>query len=257
MPKKIMKVEWDDGTDLSQSQKTPGAHSPLVRDGDNNLVGHVVLHDVDEDEDEWEPEPEQQWDTEEEADVIGALIVIAVVVAAHRAAPHIKRWWTATAAPFLRRTRERVSNKRRRKDQVTVVESSALAQFEPTNSSQEVLAALEGYRASMSSTEARERFVSAVVARLFSEAQLRVLRSARIEDAGTDLELASAMKMLSPHQVEESITAMLEANPSWPNDETLTELGRLLQSGSLGDPELVPLERRQPTRALRQPPAGN
>lgn len=64
MPEKKMRVEWEDGANLSQSRKKPGAYSPLTRDGDNNL-GHVILSDVDDDEYNWntepEPEPERRW----------------------------------------------------------------------------------------------------------------------------------------------------------------------------------------------------
>lgn len=52
MPRKKMWVEWEDGADLSQSQKKPGDYSPLTRDGDNHL-GHVTLSDADEDERDW------------------------------------------------------------------------------------------------------------------------------------------------------------------------------------------------------------
>jgi hypothetical protein len=46
-----------------------------------------------------------------------------------------------------------------------------------------VFAALDEYRASMSSAEARDRCVVALVARLFSEEQLSAT-NARIEDEG-------------------------------------------------------------------------
>ncbi len=76
----------------------------------------------------------------------------------------------------------------------------------------------------MSSAEARQRFVTALVARLISEEQLQVLRNARIEDEGPEWELASAMAARTPQQLGESITLMLEANPSWPDEAALAEL---------------------------------
>lgn len=92
----------------------------------------------------------------------------------------------------------------------------------------------------MSRAEARERFVAASVARLFSEDQLRVLRNARIEDESDPLEPARAMETLTPQQVGDGIRLMLEANPSWPDEGTLAELGKILGSSRV-DSGYVPL----------------
>jgi hypothetical protein len=268
MPKKKMWVEWEDGADLSQSRKQPGHHSPLTRDGDHNL-GHVVLSDVDDDEYDWqtepEPDPERRWYINENGelvpepraeDVLGALAILGVIVAAQRAAPHVKRWWNDQAVPFLKKSRKRLSRDRGASGQLSVAEYFMLPESARTETSQEVLAALDEYRARMSSAEARERFVAALVARLFSEEQLRVLRNARIEDDGAVLELASAMDTLTPQQLGESITLMLEANPSWPDEETLAELERMLGRSSREDGEGAPLRRGLIDRALRLPRSG-
>ncbi len=261
MPKKKMMVEWEDGADLSQSRKNPGDYSPLTRDGDNNL-GQVTLSDVDEDEDDWQTEPEPGYVTDErESDpsqeaLLGALAVLGVIDAAQKAAPHLKRWWSDQAVPFLKKSRKRLSKDRRTSDQVSVAEHFMLPHSAPTESSQEVVAALDEYRASMSSAEARERFVAALVARLFSEEQLRVLRNARIEDEGPALELTSAMETLTPQQLTESLTLMLEANPSWPDEETLAELERILERSNRGDGGNVPVRRGQVSRTLRPPRDG-
>jgi hypothetical protein len=261
MPKKKMMVEWDDGADLSQSRKKPGNYSPLTRDGDNNL-GHVVLSDVDDDEDEddWESDPEPTDDTDESEpqaeDLLVALAVLGVIVAAGKAAPYLKRWWTDRAVPFLKKSRKRLSKDRRAGDQVSVEEYFMLPHAASKKSSQEVFAALDEYRASMSSAEARERFVAALVARLFSEEQLRVLRNARIEDDRAALGLASAMETLTPQQLGKSITLMLEAHPSWPDEETLAELERILERRGRGDGEHVLSTRGQINRALGLPRGG-
>lgn len=247
MPRKKMWVEWDDGADLSQSQKKPGDLSPLTRDGDNHL-GQVTLRDIDEDEeeDDWQTDPEPSDPSAEEQseleELVGALVVLGVIAAAQKAAPHVKRWWNEQAFPFLEKSRVRLSKRRRARGQVATTEKPTMAQLAPTESSQDVVAAFEAYRASMSSAEARERFVAALVARLFSEEQLRMLRNARIEDEGSALELASAVEMLTPQQLGASITLLLEANPSWPDEETLAALERIL--GSRGeDGERTPARR--------------
>ena len=246
MPKKKMWVEWEDGAELSQSRKKPGGQSPLTRDGDRRL-GQVVLSDIDEPDDALEPSPpaidrdddEEEEEEEEDEDedelteleeAVAALVFLAVLVAAKKASPHLKRWWSAQAVPFFKRSRARLSRGSAVGVRVDAA-SSPLATLHPTESSQDVLDALEEYKASMSSAEARERFVAALTARLYSDEQLRVLRNARIEGDGAGLELAEAMERLTPDQLGGSIRLMLEANPSWPDGETLLELRRLLERG--------------------------
>jgi hypothetical protein len=266
MPEKKMWVKWEDGADLSQSRKEPGAFSPLTRDGENNL-GHVTLSDVGEDED-FEPiyiyddddddgsSHSDSDDPSELEELLGALVALAVIAAAQKAAPHLKRWWNEQALPFLKGSQQRLAKGRSAKHEATAAESSTLELFAPTESSQEVFTALEEYRASMSSAEARDRLVAALVARLFSEEQLRILRDARIEDEGPAFELASAMETLAPQQLGESVALMLETNPSWPDDQTLAELERVLGRGGQGDVAYVPVhdelrERRHRLRADR------
>ena len=267
--KKKMIVEWDDDKELSESRKKPGAKSPLVRDSDNNL-GQVVLHEIDDDDDEhdWQtnplpdPEPSQQrrvYVNEQgelvveptDEDVAAALLILGVIVAVRKAAPHVKRWWNDQAVPFLTKSKSRLSMERRAAKQASVAKDSRLPEPAPTESSTEVVAALEEDSVTMSIDEARERFVAALVARLFSDEQLRLLHNARIEDDGAELELSNAIEMLTPQQLGESITMMLEAHPSWPNDETLAELERVIGRSSRDDDDrdLVkrrPLERGTP-----------
>jgi hypothetical protein len=262
MPEEKMWVHWEDGADLSQSRKKPGHHSPLTRDGDNNL-GHVTLSDVDEDDWQTDPEPDPLWYINANGELVPSVrgeemlaAILGIVLAAQRAAPHIKRWWNDQAVPFLKRSRRRLSKDHRARGQVSVAEYFMLPQSALTESSQEVVAALDEYRASMTSAEARERFVAALVARLFSEEQLLVLRNARIEDEGPAWELASAMEALTPQQLGESITLMLKANPLWPDEETLAELEKVLGRGSQGDSEFVPVRSGRINKALRLPRGG-
>lgn len=203
--------------------------------------------------------------------MLGALVILGVIVAAQKAAPLVRRLWNDQAVPFLRKSRNRLSRNRAAEGQVPVAEYSEgeqaygaeyldeyfkPLQSAPTESSQEVVAALDEYRATMSSAEARERFVAALVARLFSEEQLLVLRNARIEDDGAALELASAVETLTPQKLEESITLMLEANPSWPDEETLTELESILRRRSQVAGAHLPVGTVRINRALRLPRSG-
>jgi hypothetical protein len=258
MPEKMMRVEWEDGADLSQSRKKPGGYSPLTRDENNNL-GHVTLHDVDEDDGETDPEPVYVYVTdedgsdgqaEEEGSLLAALAVLGVVVAAQKAAPHLKRWWHGQAVPYLKKSRDELRENRRSRGRVADAESTALAPSVSREQSQEVLAALDDYRSNMSSAEAQERFVAAVAARLFSDEQLRMLRSARIDDAEPASAVASALETLTPEQLAESIALMIESKSSAPHDEVLAELKTILDQTSRGDAEYVPVTSARIHKAL-------
>lgn len=253
VPKENFDVEVPEGTHLGFSRDTDGAHrAHLFDDETNELVGHAELFKSAEDQPVAEPvymnvdndRSSSQEDETQVEDVLGALAVLGIILAAQRAAPHLKRWWNDQALPFLRKSKSRLSKPRRSKSDAAVVESFALMEPAAEASAQDVFTALDEYRASMSSAEARERFVAALVARLFSERQLRLLRSARIEDEGGALELASAVESLTPQQLGESITLMLEANPSWPDEDTLAELGKLL-GGGRADGEYSPMRSTQ------------
>lgn len=187
--------------------------------------------------------------------MLGALAVLVVVVAAKKAAPHLRRWWSGQAIPFLEGWSRGLLKGRRAKGPVVAAQGSTLARAAPTESSQEAAVALEEYRASMSSAEARERFVAALVARLFSEGQLQVLRNSRIEDEASVLELASALETLTPDQLGESLTLILEANPSWPDKEMLAEIGSTLGRHGRGDGEYVRVNGGRINTALGPPPS--
>jgi hypothetical protein len=143
----------------------------------------------------------------------------------------------------------KLAKRREAHSQVVVAEAATLIDGAPEDTGQEVVAALEAFKASMSSAEARDRFVAALMARLFSDEQLRILRDARIEYGDGLHALESAAEAVTAQQVGESITLMLEANPSLLNEETLTELRRIL--GRRADGEYVPMRREQINEALR------
>lgn len=76
------------------------------------------------------------------------------------------------------------------------------------------------------------------MARRFSDEQIRLLHDSRIED----LELQSAEEDLTPEQVEDTISFMLETNPSWVDD-----LEKLLGRDRLEDVRLQLGEGHRPT----------
>jgi hypothetical protein len=95
--------------------------------------------------------------------------------------------------------------------------------------------ALEDRKTAMSSAEARERFAAALIARAFSDEQLRVLRGARIVDGEEVAELERALESITPEQLEEGIRLLLE-------NGSAEELRQLLGfSGPEGEPLPRPL----------------
>ena len=89
----------------------------------------------------------------------------------------------------------------------------------------------------MSRVEAQQRFTLAMLARAFSDEQIKMLRSARIEDTDGYRALKRSMKLSTPDEVEGLVNRMLEGNPSL-LDEIFV---KLFQGEILGDaPSLAP-----------------
>lgn len=260
MPKERMWVEYEDGTHLSQSQKKPGDFSPLTREDATNRLGQVTLTPIEEDEADSPPvfvyvidesaSDSRAKERSEFEELLANLVLLGAIKAVETAAPHLKRVWNDQARPAIKLTWNRLARTREVDNQAATAESSLLLESAPAESSREVVAALEAYRASMSSEEARERFVAALMARQFSEEQLRMLRNARIEDEDTPLELEGAPEKLTAKQVGDSLKLMLEANPSLLDQEALVELGKILESSRVHD-EYVPLKSQKINEALR------
>ncbi len=260
MAREAFDVEVPSGTHLGFSRDSDGAYrAHLFDDGTNQLVGHAELFRREDAggasnfDSGYDEDPSETWSKEDEelADAVAGLVLVGIIIAAQAAAPHVRRWWNDLRDRNRSRKEKRRSRKRRAGGDAAEAASSALTVTARAESSQQVFAALEEYKASMSSAEARERFVAALVARIYSEEQLRLLRDARIEDESGPLEIASAMDRLTPEQLGNSIRLMLESHPSWPDHETMTEIGKLL--GRDGAKEYVPVMGGQVKRELPRP----
>ncbi|MFJ3715168.1 hypothetical protein [Streptomyces sp. NPDC090057] len=220
------------GADLAKSRKTAGAHRGLARDPDTKKLSNAEIFLKDESEAD-SPAGAQsvlfgeangtvpnsrardRLDPEEWAELLVFLAEVTV-----KAAPHVRKWLSHQALPFLKSTRNRISRTRKAESQAAPTESTTLIEPAATEPSQEVISAPNEQRASMSSAEAQERFIAALMARalsenakLFSEEQMRVLLNARIEDEKGPVDPKSVMETLTPEQVEERISLILEANP--------------------------------------------
>lgn len=218
--------------DTHLSDADGGGKSALAReDGTNALVTHATLHSI-EDEEPVVHEVHHYDGSDSDADSRrdedrDSLIAFAVVVAI-QLAPHARRLYDERVLPAAKARWEKWQARRAARlaaaDEASVVDESNAA-VQPT----ELGAALDRYRADMSSEEARERFAAAAAARLFSDEQLRLLLDAHIEDEADFLEART--DTLTPRQVGDRIAAMLEADPALLTD-ALFEVEDLLGAES-------------------------
>jgi hypothetical protein len=215
MPRRLMWVEYGDDAELSRSHKKEGDFSALTRDADGNL-SHATLSDADEFDlgpvADWTHTPdesttEQRTWSEEDVESL-ALLISAVVLAAR---PHVERWWKERALPAIKATNKAVRKRftrSRRSDQ-------ALSPTEQVPSTD--LAPGEA-RLTISTDEAEQRLLAALVARAFSDEQLRVLLNARIEGPDGQMGFTNLLQQFTPDQVETHVAMLLEANPRFLDD---------------------------------------
>jgi hypothetical protein len=230
MIREPMWVVRPEGTHLSQAS-TPGGYSSLARDdATNELETHATLFPFDGGEREADPSPALSHVSDEQASgaraeepsVLEVLLRVVVVVGAleagRRLASHARRWWDDLALPAA------VTSTWHKLVGTRGTDGSAATDESATDPSQELVVALAEPHISMSSAEARERLVAALLARLFSDEQLRILRSARIEDEDGSPELARAMEGLTPEHIGDQLQRVLEADPSLLHEEAVAQI---------------------------------
>ncbi|MCC9205170.1 hypothetical protein [Arthrobacter sp. zg-Y769] len=217
--------------------------------------------------------------TDEELDeTVEALINLAVIAAmlAVKAAPHVAGWWRVTALPALKSASGTAMSAVKSANQNTirsirsksgaallavksartksgdapegeeaVISGATVPVNEPkkSGSSTQLETAFRDYRSRMGSAEARERFVAALVARAFSDQQMRTLRDARIEADGVPHGLEAAMKGLTPQHLGETISLMLEKNPSLLERQSISELRAILGGSRTSEGVSLRIER--------------
>ncbi|MGI8333686.1 hypothetical protein ACRYCC_27365 [Actinomadura scrupuli] len=227
-PDKLTPGQSKDGGlhhNLYDSQGRLVSHGRFIPDDENEEDSPTESPSLFSDTNECECESDSRARERLEPEEIIEILVI-LIKASERAAPHLKRWWNDQALPFVKSTRNRLARTRQDNSPDTPSESATLIESVPSEPSQEAIAELEEDRVSMSSEEASARFAAALMARLFSDEQLRILRNARIENENDSLEL-STFEKLTPQQIGDNIRLILETNPSLLTEESLAELGKI------------------------------
>lgn len=260
MEKKRFDVEIPDGQHLGFSRGTDGAYrAHLFDDETNGLVGHAELFEVPADASD---SPYDQYvyvsdstgtktgelTDEEFEELLRGLVSLAIIVAtlAAAAAPQLRNWWHGVALPVMKSGSQTARVAIKMAGEKTLMTAKSLlnkstetwrqgggATRESAPESEAVIAdsssnkvevAFRSYRARMDDSEARERFAAALLARAFSDEQLRLLGEAEFENDPESRLLHATMGKLTQKQVTQTLSLLLEKNPSLLERKPLAEL---------------------------------
>ncbi|MFD0229671.1 hypothetical protein ACWGPD_34095 [Streptomyces hirsutus] len=233
------------GARFARSRKTPGAHRGMTRDPDTNQVGQAEIFLKEENEPDPVPAyPQGRLDSDrhesdaraqerrENAEFVAEVFVQIGLILAEKAAPRARKWWYEQALPAVKAEWNDQALPSVKAKWGSVARSrTSDRRTEAAEDLQEVVTVSGDQRTTMSGAEARKRLDAAVMTRMYSDEQLRLVRNARVVDEGEDgpVEL-EAMDDLTPQRIGEYVASMLEANPSLLGEDTLAELGKLVAS---------------------------
>lgn len=250
MPSIKGRYEYDDD-DLTPGKKKEGGLHQNLYDSQGSLKGNARFIPNDDNGYHQDPHPSvihvhheaappaKTREQEEFEKAVSDLISLLLEHGIAKLKPHAQRLWHERAWPAIRskvgKAKSRTANRR-----------ALAALAPPADSSPEVVAAFEGYKADMSSAEARARYVLALAARAFSDEQMRIVANATVVDDEGFVVLRQAMSELPPQQVATIIEA-LATNPSLLGEDTLAELGRILGVRPV-EGDRVPIEQRRDER---------
>ncbi|MEU8509886.1 hypothetical protein AB0C40_35480 [Streptomyces brevispora] len=179
------------------------------------------------DSDRYESEAREQ-ERRENAEFLAQLVFQIGLKVAEKAAPHVRKWWSEQALPTMK-TRWNDQALPSVKAKWTSVRSRTSDRRAEAADLQQAVTDSGDQRTTMSGAEAQKRFVAAVMASIYSDGQLRLVRNARVADEGEygPVEVG-ATDDLTPQRIGEYVALMLEANPSLLGEDTLAELGKLV-----------------------------
>ncbi|WP_328718004.1 hypothetical protein OHT52_00170 [Streptomyces sp. NBC_00247] len=245
--------EYADGLTPGQS-KDGGLHHNLY-DEEMHLVGHATFVPDDPHHQEYsftdplspcahechcgaQPEEPERLDVEE---VLALLVMLVTFV--QWSAPRLKRWWDGQARPFVESTRGKFARTPKSDNKDETAEPLVPTGSDSWETSGEGDTGRGEDRVSMDSEWGSARRGAALMRRLFSEEQLRVLRGERIEESDSSSE-SGALVRRTPQQIRDDVRLMLEENPSLLTKESQFELMRIL-ARVRAVPGLRSIERRR------------
>lgn len=225
---------WSRGFTPNSTEKGPEYVEIRLKDNDEDTESGMAPDDppVTFTYEPFEPSRQKTPEQEEAEELLRLLVILALIKGAQWAQPHLRRLWNELVIPFFNAKRNRWQERKARlKAQREAAKQGASEVPVPVNQessadgSVSVGSALEAYEANMTSAEARQHFAEMLIAQRFAAEKMRLLANARIEDGGLPPELATAVRALTPKQVEKALVAILASRPT-----LLDDLGRLLET---------------------------
>lgn len=216
------------GARFTQSRKTEGAHRGMTRDSDTNQVSQAEIFLKNNEPDPVAAYPQGRLDSDrhesdaraqerrEAAEFFAEVLVQFGLGLAEKAAPRVRKWWHEQALPVVKaKWNDQALPSVKAKWSSVARSRTSDCRAEAAAGLQEVVTVSGDQRTTMSGAEAWKRLAEAVMARIYSDEQLRLVRNARVVDEeGEDgpVELA-ATDDLTPQRIGEYLALMLEANP--------------------------------------------
>lgn len=266
MVRKRVEIEYPDDAELGRSRQDTEASSPnfFVPDA-KGVKGQVKIYEIDEDEsdlpDDYLDYPpsahkvsrrvaERDPFADALSDALAQVMTHYINLGVAKATPHVKRWVLESAVPAVKATaqsaRIRVTQRGRAR-RAEAQEAAAVVDAASTETLPELDAALDD-RPLMSSEEAQSRIAAALLAKAFSDEQMRMVFGARIEDGDAFEAWIKSMEGLTPSEIEAHIHSRLASNPSF-----LEEFFTTLLGGRPVEVQRVPVTNREVDRGLLGP----
>lgn len=193
MARRKFEAEIPEGTHVGLSKDTDGAYrGHLFDNSTNKLVGHAELFDSEGELTDWgsslegthcygHPEDyaasrEFEERDAELASAVGNLLIALGIFAA----PHVKRWWGNQAQPLVMAAWKKAVRRHGGGGQTAADDSSATAPSTSRAFDGTILIEPVGPRVRMTAREVEDRLLAALLARRFSDEQLRLLRDTLI-----------------------------------------------------------------------------
>lgn len=222
--------EWDDTVGNPGHRDDGSLHQNLYNE-DRVLSGHARFVP---DEDRFDKNDEYSYENtfvpsdyrreseekDELAEAIAEVILAFTIVGISKAAPHVKQWWKEQARPSISRQTQKVRNIRRKKRRHDEIHDLA---------EKERLAVEINRQQIMSSEEALSRVIAALAARVYSEEQMQMVRSARIVGIDENAEIERIV-MEFPSKKLQALIAGMAKNPAFLEDASLANLASTFTS---------------------------